>query len=440
MREITYFNDLLKNMCSDRLKSIYGDNIPAECTQRVEEELKIIEETKRAAEFILYINAVNKEDPYKRKLSGLNRTHSYIMYLCGADFINPIDKGLYDGHIMSVELLRARLRDRSFCYSLSYYGTMDTASRIAAALESQESIDRVIIHFSHIHETNNTVNTYTIIPKDEYKHLYDFDLTHWVFRAVRDPHYDFIDYMANLTNTNPLDVPYTDQKIIDFVLDTTGNNIGKCGILLFEHTQHTYDIIKTLNPKTFFDLLQVTALRLCDDGWNVDIKRHHLNGQKIFATRDDVFDFFVDELKDSKEALIATDCVFSEKTERIQQEYPQYCNRKEFSGVGRLMSRAAVLHFVRIICIEAYYKINYPEAFYYAYFKRMISLDFRTYRTERIITKAINSASITNESDKFFPQLETAAEMYKNGYTWENIRNKFATRHRKNDMECDLDE
>ena len=62
MNDIIYSNKLLRDMCDERLKALYGEDIPTECAQRVEEELKIIEENSAAPTLLLFINAINKAE------------------------------------------------------------------------------------------------------------------------------------------------------------------------------------------------------------------------------------------------------------------------------------------------------------------------------------------------------------------------------------------
>lgn len=87
--------EIMENVCNNRLKEIYGQEIPKQIQTRYENELKLICKNNYESLFILnYLIAKKaKEDNEYYVLRGRG-SNSYIAYLLGISELNPLDYGL----------------------------------------------------------------------------------------------------------------------------------------------------------------------------------------------------------------------------------------------------------------------------------------------------------------------------------------------------------
>ena len=86
---------VMENVCNNRLKEIYGHEIPKQIQTRYENELNMIYKNNYESMFILnyLISRKAKEDNEYYVLRGVG-SNSYVSYLLGISELNPLDYGL----------------------------------------------------------------------------------------------------------------------------------------------------------------------------------------------------------------------------------------------------------------------------------------------------------------------------------------------------------
>lgn len=418
----------LRSMCEERLSSVYGEDIPEECLARLDAELETVDKNNVAALIIAYANAFKKAEPNKHTLCGLAYSSSYIMYLLGLNLLDPLDRELMDGHICDVMYAK-----RGLDGNLWFKTAFDMQGRFLAYLENEPYINKVCLDYSQTWPYEYAPNSgigYKIIPEEDFiaksgaKSFSHYPDTTF----LRDKQIEFIECLAHITETNPLNVPYSDKAVIDFITGNSDNGTGNKGIYLINDDMVIKDIIAVVKPKTFYQLSKTIGLYFGKGTWSVDIKRDFLNCKininDILATRDDVFELFVKEYGNAEEAIRASEIVRKGRklTDERYKQYKKYSNHKELESIGYMNMRSITLYAAMLVCTQAYYKMNYPEEFYYSYFHYLSPMDEFAHHSEQ---KTIEAASWENYRQVFVPYLETAMEMYQNGYDWRSIFVKF---------------
>ena len=361
-----YYDELLLDICRKRMKEIYGNDIPEEAKTRLDEELKTVRAKKLAPLLISFSNAVKKADPNKRTLSSLYGWSSYITYLLGLNIFDPLDRDLMNGHICNVEYAKSEL---SGWYAIAFYTALDMIGKIAANIETEECVEKVCRSYMGVSAENDQV-IYDVITNGciaEYDDSFEI-----IFK--RDKRIEFIDFLAELTGTDPLLLPYCDKSVIDFILDSADNSHVKRGIYLFEDEEALGDIIKTVKPTDFYQLSKAVGLYRSFETWCEDVKNEFSEEtgdlDKAITTRNDAFDYFKAELGDSEKAYLASTKVRRGQS-LVDTEFEKYADNKEIRRIKYLPPRPRTLYDARIICTLAYYKMNYPEEFDFAYSKYM---------------------------------------------------------------------
>ncbi|MBQ8940990.1 MAG: hypothetical protein IJ062_04070 [Firmicutes bacterium] len=412
-------DNLLRLMCENKLNAVYGYNIPNQCIERVNNELELISKEHFAPLLISYVNAVNKIALNNQTLIGFNHSNLYIYYLLGLNSFNPLDTEVMDGHICSFEFAKKELSSDGMTW---FYTTTDMRSKIISAIEAEENIDKICLDYSSFDDDSSIL--YYIIPNSK---LGDFENIP-VLRLVREKQVEFIDYLASLTNISPKTICYYDKSIIDFITGRTDCKFGNNGIFYIEDEIYMKDIIETTKPTSFFQLSKAIGLHKGIGAWNYDIKNEFLNGASnmdtVFATQDDVIEHFVKKFGNYEQAFKLFDEIRNTDSlpSTVQKDFSEI---KETKRIKALRKRAYIVYIAKLACLQAYYKMNYPEAFYFAYFTFMAPPEFKGNLSEYNAIRNSYSSCLGFRQDNITPYLETAAEMHRSGYKWNDIYSRY---------------
>ena len=323
-----------------------------------------------------------------------------------------------DGHIIEIEHLS---RFGRMFMSEFFYTTQDMVGKVGAFLEADESVDNVFVDYlSGLPSFGKSKTIYRINPKTGF--TYSKCCTKFMeFAAIIDKQLEFIDTLAYMTNTNPLTVPYTDKAVIDLVIDKSGDTLGNSG--LYGTNKLDYYMSKwAIKPETFYQLSKFIAFasgtRTLRNDNETKLYSGKIDINSIPTTRDDVFELFVNKTGDRESAFYASEQVRIGKplSSNTKYDLKQY-DCEEIKGILFLPPRHDSLIKARIACTQAYYKLSYPEEFYYAYFTCFASWAFSD---EYNPSHNINSDS--NEETSL--HILTLKEMYKNGFDLSVISRK----------------
>ena len=245
------------------------------------------------------------------------------------------------------------------------------------------------------------------------------------FAAIIDKQLEFIDMLAYTTNTNPLTVPYTDKAVINLAADSKGNTLGNKGLHIISEDKSMFSLLAAVKPETFYQLSKFIALYLGKGTLENDKLNKLYNGDidinTILSTKDDVFELFVNKTGDRESAYYSSLELNSEKSAYSYTKYdPKQYDCEEIKGIKYLPTRHESLIRARIACTQAYYKLHYPEEFYYAYFTCFAPWAFKG--------ESIGPYNMFSEGNpqEAMLHIATLKEMYKNGFDLAAIAQKMA--------------
>ncbi len=249
--------------------------------------------------------------------------------------------------------------------------------------------------FTPVQHPANDVNSPFITTHFDY-HSIDSNLLKLDILGHDDP--TIIRMLQDLTGTDPHDVPLDDKGVLSLFSgtealgitpeDIDGCELGTLGVPEFG-TQFVMGMLKQTHPKTFSELIRISGLSHGTDVWLNNAQYYIEKGYCTLPTaiccRDDIMVYLINKGLDNEHAFKIMESVRKGRglTEEQKKEmkdhgvedwYLESCLKIKYM-FPKAHAAAYVMNAFRI----AYYKINYPLAYYAAYFSiRLKTFDYET--------------------------------------------------------------
>ncbi|MBU5677456.1 PolC-type DNA polymerase III [Alkaliphilus sp. MSJ-5] len=249
-----------------------------------------------------------------------------------------------------------------------------------------------------------------------------------------------IKMLEDLTDMNAQKIPLDDKKTIGIFTSTEPLGIsseeiecevGTLGIPEFG-TKFVRQMLIDTQPKTFAELVRISGLSHGTDVWlnnAQDLVRNNIAELKdVISTRDDIMNYLILKGLPPKTSFKIMENVRKGKglTPENEQEMKEHnvpdwyidsCNKIKY-----MFPKAHAAAYVMMSFRIAYFKVNYPEAFYATYFTTKaedFDADFIIKGEDAIRLKIKELESIGNDltakEKNFLTVLEVALEMYCRG-------------------------
>ncbi len=249
-----------------------------------------------------------------------------------------------------------------------------------------------------------------------------------------------------MTNTNFLEVPLNDQKVLSIfssseALKTNKNifniEVGTLGVPEFG-TKFVRKMLMSTKPTTFAELVRISGLSHGTNVWTGNAEELVNNKEakltEVISTREDIMSNLVHAGADKKIAFNIMERVrkgkgLSEDEEKYIKEfklpkwYAESCKK-----ISYMFPKAHAVAYVTMSVRLAYYKVYYPLAFYATYLStKLTNFDFETIRrgadatTEKLNECNSNLDSLSNKEKNDLAIYEIALEMFSRGLEFGNL-------------------
>lgn len=301
--------------------------------------------------------------------------------------------------------------------------------------------------FTPIQHPANDFNSDIITTHFDY-HSIDHNLLKLDILGHDDP--TMIKYLEDYSGVKIDDIPLEDPKALSLFTSTEalgitpddihGCKLGCLGIPEFG-TENTINMLVEIKPKTLTDLVRISGLSHGEDVWNNNaqdlIKENVADIASVISTRDDIMVYLINHGVDSAAAFDIMEKVRKGKVAKgkvsnwsemrdvmlennVPEWYVDSCEKIKYM-FPKAHAAAYVMMGIRI----AWYKINYPLAYYAAYFgirAKNFNYDMMCHGLDHVrseydrLSKLIETKQITAAEEGSFKTLKLVEEMYARGF------------------------
>ena len=302
-----------------------------------------------------------------------------------------------------------------------------------------------ICSFTPVQHPANDMTTDTITTHFDY-HSIDHNLLKLDILGHDDP--TMIRMLQDLTGIDPTTIPLDDPDVMSLFQNTSalgvtpeqimGCKLGALGIPEFG-TDFAMQMLIDTQPKYFSDLVRIAGLSHGTDVWLGNAQELIKSGQATISTaictRDDIMTYLIGMGLDSEESFKIMEAVrkgtvakkkcanWDEwKADMIAHNVPDWyiwsCEKIQY-----MFPKAHAAAYVMMAWRIAYCKVNYPQAYYCAYFSiRASGFSYEIMcqgkeHLERIMADyKKRSESLTNKEQDTLKDMRIVQEMYARGY------------------------
>ncbi len=252
-----------------------------------------------------------------------------------------------------------------------------------------------IYSFTPIQKPANDMSTDIITTHFEY-HSIDHNLLKLDILGHDDP--TMIKRLEDLTDKNAKDIPLDDKKVMSLFHNTEalnitpdmigGTKLGSLGIPEFG-TEFAMQMLIDTNPKSFSDLVRIAGLSHGTDVWLGNAQTLIAEGtcelSSAICTRDDIMTYLIHMGMESGKAFTIMESVRKGKglkpeweEEMLAHDVPEWyiwsCNKIKY-----MFPKAHAAAYVMMAWRIAWFKVNYPLAYYTAFFSiRASAFDYKS--------------------------------------------------------------
>ena len=332
--------EIMENVCNNRLKEIYGQEIPKQIQTRYENELKLICKNNYESLFILnYLIAKKaKEDNEYYVLRGRG-SNSYIAYLLGISELNPLDYGLE--YEMSYGLKGEKAPEFYYFFSNTYYPNI--MKYVKETVTKNISYDTTYI--------DNNLIRYLV-------HIYIFV----------DSGIDTLYELKKITGMDYNNINIKDKKIWDIFKDYNK-------IFCYMPSYFEKSLFQKIQPKSLEELGTIYGLTKStfDHEQGKDLAEQIIK-MKEYSTRDDIYSFLLSKDIEKEIAFEITEFIRKGKARNIKYSEQWYKYQKimkkhnidstyieNCKKIKYLFPKSNILNSVVYIIKHIAYMAYYPE-------------------------------------------------------------------------------
>ena len=332
--------EIMENVCNNRLKEIYGQEIPKQIQTRYENELKLICKNNYESLFILnYLIAKKaKEDNEYYVLRGRG-SNSYIAYLLGISELNPLDYGLE--YEMSYGLNGEKAPEIYYFFSNTYYPNI---------MKYVKEIVTKNISYDTTYIDNNLIR-YLV-------HIYIFV----------DSGIDTLYELKKITGMDYNNINIKDKKIWDIFKDYNK-------IFCYMPSYFEKSLFQKIQPKSLEELGTIYGLTKStfDHEQGKDLAEQIIK-MKEYSTRDDIYSFLLSKDIEKEIAFEITEFIRKGKAHNIKYSEQWYKYQKimkkhnidstyieNCKKIKYLFPKSNILNSVVYIIKHIAYMAYYPE-------------------------------------------------------------------------------
>ena len=382
----------LTNICTERVKELFGDKPDHEVKERLERELNAIKKNGYASIYMIWRQLVKKslDEGYLTGIRG-RAGASFVAYLCKITDINPLSKK-NGGHNIPPEVFMGLDLSREPDIFINF------------ATEIQDGIQKYVKELPGVGETCHcgTVNAATwkyngihpggifVCPKGE--ELVSFTpLTHPFPGKSVITEFDYHELEGNLLKLDILghkafdrlhalqektgvriqDIPFNDEKVLGTLCSTRCREIEDFPEF---GDQYVRAIINVAKPKTFDDLVKVSALSHGTGVWggNQDelVKTGQIRLSDCIASRDDIMLYLMATGISKDNAYRIMDSVrkgrglnYEQKRLLLEAKVPDWYI-KACGKIHYLFPKSHCVAYTMMAVRLAYYMVYWPDEYY----------------------------------------------------------------------------
>lgn len=258
-----------------------------------------------------------------------------------------------------------------------------------------------------------------------------------------------IKMLQDLTGLDPQTIPLDDKDTLSLFTSTDalkildgediGTGLGTYGVPEFG-TKFVRQMLEDTKPKTFSELVRISGLSHGTDVWlgnaQTLIQQGITDLSHAICARDDIMIYLISMGVDAGHSFKIMESVRKGKglTPENEKEM-RACNVPEWyidscKKIKYMFPKAHAVAYVTMAFRVAYYKVNFPKAFYIAYFSVRASdfdaeimakgIDVARKALNELLEKKKNN-TITPKEENVIPILEICIEMYARGLTFTPI-------------------
>lgn len=312
-----------------------------------------------------------------------------------------------EGYVFRAGTIGTVAEKTAYGYVKSYYTERDI-------VKSNAEIDRIVGNIIGVKRTTGQhAGGVMIVPKN--KEIYDFTPIQYPAEdskaGVITTHYDYesisgkilkldilghdvptmIKMIESMTDTNFLEVPLNDEKVISIFSSSKELNlkkeifdieVGTLGVPEFG-TKFVRKMLKSTTPTTFAELVRISGLSHGTNVWTGNAEELVASGdatlKEVISTREDIMSNLLHAGAEKKFAFNIMEKVrkgkgITEEEEKHIREfklpkwYVDSCNK-----ISYMFPKAHAVAYVTMSVRLAYYKVYYPLAFYATYLSTKLS-------------------------------------------------------------------
>lgn len=423
--EYPYAEEKLSEICKSRVKELFGDKPNIEVRKRLERELNAICQNGYAGVYMIWRQIVKKslDEGYPVGFRG-SVGSSLVACLCGITEINPLSPES-GGYQLPTEVFMGINLDKEPDIEINvspviqetvqnyieelpgvgetcYGGTIATiTAEYAEKLvekhykteknqpdsdTKKEQVKALIgakkgngIHPGGIIVCPEGEDIVSFTPLD-HPYFGDKIITHFEYHDICDnllkltilghDKYELLHFLQEKTGVRIEDIPLDDKKTLDMICDV---NTALIDELPEFGSEYVRQIIKETAPKSFEDLVKISALSHGTDAWNNNqdelIKNKTIKLSDCIASRDDIMIYLMDRGLEKNDAYEIMESVrkgrgLKEDQMKLMTEagipdwYIQACKKIRY-----LFPKAHAVSYTMMAVRLAYYKMYYPEAY-----------------------------------------------------------------------------